>query len=138
MKKVLFALVLALVISGSAFAAGHRLGMIGYASIEPEEFNQLREQGLVFAAGTEGIPQVPFYKSINELILALNAGDIDEIGLPEAVANYILSTHPEYVIKCLSVVAKNPMLLSFGFKAENNGYFGLYHSKHKNYGLIGT
>ena len=54
------------------------------------------------------------------MILALNAGTIDEISLPRYAAEYVVKTNPELEICC---VARMPhdMSLLFGFRDDESG-----------------
>ena len=59
-----------------------------------------------------------FYDSINQMQLALNAGEINAMSLPDSIADFILTVNPNYALKGATSL-KNNMVLVFGF-AKNN------------------
>ena len=120
MKKVLFALVMVLALAGCSFAE-HRVGVLERIKLSPEKLAELIRINTQIFSEFSNNPQKPafkFYRSLNEMVLALNAGDIDEVTLPEAVADYILSNNPEYFINCLLILRELRVMLSFGFKDD--------------------
>lgn len=122
MKKVLCALVMLLAIVPAVFAAGtHRVGMIERLNVTPEEFNNMiaNTNHIVTMANNTLRPEFFFYRSINQMIMALNAGEIDEMLMPETVAGYFLSVNPGYTINCIVITPEDPFLLSFGFFSDN-------------------
>ena len=59
-----------------------------------------------------------YYDSLSALQLALNAGEIDEVQLPEIVAEYFMLSNPSsYKITCVTQV--RPTYLAFGFLKKN-------------------
>lgn len=121
MKKFLCALVMLSVLTACAFADSHRVGLVERLNTSPEEFRKMVEKSgnIVVMTNNPVMPEFSFYRSMNEMILALNAGEIDEILMPEAVADYTLDLHPEYTINCIVITRNSPYLLSFGFNADN-------------------
>ena len=120
MKKVLFALVMVLALAECSFAE-HRVGVLERIKLSPEKLAELISKNAQIFSEFSNNPQKPafkFYRSLNEMVLALNAGDIDEVTLPEAVADYILSNNPEYFINCLLILRELRVMLSFGFKDD--------------------
>ncbi|MBQ6972322.1 MAG: transporter substrate-binding domain-containing protein [Synergistaceae bacterium] len=122
MKKVLCALMLVLVFTAAA-SARHKVGVVERLNVTPENFREMThtiEKGnIVIVANTTERPEFTFYSSMNQMIMALNAGEIDEVLFPEAQAEYFLSLNPDHVIKCMVMMKDAPFLLSFGFSAEN-------------------
>ena len=59
-----------------------------------------------------------FYDSLNTMLMALNKFEIDEIALPDVVADYVTTVNPEYQICCISTL-RSPMSLAFGFNKNN-------------------
>ncbi|MBQ7196105.1 MAG: transporter substrate-binding domain-containing protein [Synergistaceae bacterium] len=49
--------------------------------------------------------------------LALNRGEIDVMGVPDFVADYIFRANPEYKMRAF-IMSKNPTALAFGFLEE--------------------
>ena len=121
MKKVLFALLILLVFVPSAFAARHKVGMVERLNVTPEEFMKIITEtpNIVVMANNTTRPEFSFYRSMNEMIMALKAGEIDEMLMPETVVDYMLDLHPEYVINCIVITRDTPFLLSFGFSEKN-------------------
>ena len=123
MKKVLCALVMILAFAPAVFSAeaSHRVGMIERLNVTPKEFrNIIANAGhVVMMANNPAMPEFFFYRSITQMIMALNAGEIDEILMPESVAEYFMNANPGYTINCIVMTPKDPFLLSFGF-FENN------------------
>lgn len=111
-----------LVFAPAVFAAGtHRVGMIERLNVTPEEFNNMiaNSEHLIMMANNPVRPEFFFYRSIIQMVMALQAGEIDEILMPESAAEYFLNTHPDYTVNCAVITPKDPFLLSFGFNANN-------------------
>ncbi|MBQ4431163.1 MAG: transporter substrate-binding domain-containing protein [Synergistaceae bacterium] len=120
MKKTLLAVAVMLVLASCAFGAGHKVGVLEKLASSPEEFAKFAaSKSEIFMSVSTQRPEFAFYKSLNEMILALNAGEIDEILLPEETAEYVMALHPEYVIRCVIIFRQTKVLMSFGFKAGN-------------------
>ena len=117
MKKVLFALVMVLALAGCSFAS-HRVAMLDRLNITSEQFTEL--SGSVIQIFSKNLQKQTymFYRSLNEMLLALNAGDVDEIALPEAVADYVMNSSPEYFINCVILHRRSPVMFVFGFKDD--------------------
>ncbi len=118
MKKVICALVMLFVFAPAVFAAGtHRVGMVERLNVTPEEFNRMiaNSEHVVMMANNPVRPEFLFYRSINQMIMALNAGEIDEILMPEPVAEYFINVNPGYTVNCVVMTPRDPFLLSFGF-----------------------
>ena len=127
MKKLLSILILVLIFSGSAFAAGHKVGMISHVNSTEEEFKtfteELRAKGSVrfFSAvhTADEVPSFVFYDSFISMLMAINAGEIDEMFLPEAVGEYIINTTGgKYFEAC--VLRAIPVSYSFGFRKNDD------------------
>ena len=61
--------------------------------------------------------RVKFYPNLNALQMALNAGEIQHIVLPDVTAEYLMNQNPEY--ESVLVLHSSGMGLAFGFSAEN-------------------
>ena len=129
MKKVLFAVMLVLVFAVTA-SARHKVGVVERLNVTPEKFREMTgniESGnIVIVANTTERPEFTFYSSMNQMIMALNAGEIDEMLFPEAQAEYFLSVNPDHVIKCMVMMKDAPFLFSFGFSKENEELCGKF------------
>ncbi|MBQ4430004.1 MAG: hypothetical protein II877_00765, partial [Synergistaceae bacterium] len=81
MKKVLLAAMLVLVFTAAA-SARHKVGVVERLNVTPEKFREMThtiEKGnIVIVANTTERPEFTFYSSMNQMIMALNAGEIDE------------------------------------------------------------
>ena len=53
------------------------------------------------------------------MLMALNAGTVDEITLPRFVAEYVVRTNPELEICCVEAMPED-MTLRFGFREDEN------------------
>ena len=53
------------------------------------------------------------------MLMALDAGTVDEITLPRFVAEYVVRTNPELEICCVEAMPEN-MTLRFGFREDEN------------------
>lgn len=122
MKKFLCALVMVLVFSPAVFAKDtHRVGMVERLNVTPEEFSSsiASADHVIILANNPDKPEFFFYRSLNQMIMALNAGEIDEILMPESVAEYFLNANPGYTVNCIVITPKDPYLLSFGFNEDH-------------------
>ena len=61
---------------------------------------------------------VKFYDSLLTMQMALNKAEIDELALPEVVAEYLLAANPELEACCVART-RTPMALSFGFRKDD-------------------
>ena len=61
---------------------------------------------------------VKFFDSLLTMQMALGRDEIDEIALPEVVAEYLLKANPDFEA-CCAVRTRNPMALAFGFRKDN-------------------
>lgn len=122
MKKFLCALVMVLVFAPASFAKDtHRVGMVERLNTTPQEFSSMIASAdhVVILANNPDRPEFFFYRSMNQMIMALNAGEIDEILMPESVADYFLNVNPGYTVNCVVITPKDPYLLSFGFNKDH-------------------
>ena len=92
------------------------LGMLEKLNSTEEQFAQEWQKS--FAPNNELLEvRVKFYPNLNSLQMALNAGEIQHIVLPEVTAEYLMSQNPEY--ESVLVLHSKGMGLAFGFSAEN-------------------
>ena len=92
-KFIVVALVVCIIsiLAGTSYAAEHKLGLLSKLNLTPEEFAQLHNSSVaqgnvtLFAGNVDpAIKLVPvFYDSLLSMQMALNAGEVDEISLPE-------------------------------------------------------
>jgi polar amino acid transport system substrate-binding protein len=129
-KLLLFVMSIVLVFSSCVFAGellrnDVKVGVLSKLNTTPEEFKALladaREAGkakIFSLAGSKGEVTFVFYDSLVTLQMALNKGEVDEIALPEAVAEYMLNTNSDYEIA--SITRGEPTFLSFGFRTSDD------------------
>ena len=118
MRKFFAALLLIALFASSAFAAGHRVGMLAKLCMNVADFaSNVHSQH--FSQENLSRPEFEYFDSINAMQLALNAGKIDEIALPEVVAEYLMAADPNYLINCTVIMKDTPMAFAFGFKSDN-------------------
>lgn len=128
-KKFVLALTVVMVILSAVVvsASERKVGHLAKLNMTPDEFNAFTTNGIsngkiaVFIASEiaeqHEIIHV-FYDSLLSMQMALNAGDVDEIALPEAVAEYVLNMSDSY--KIASIVRTYPSSLSFGFRKDDD------------------
>ncbi len=119
MKKFLCLILLISIMSSSAYALERRvvkLGLLSKLNSSEEEFLETWKK--TYAPKNENLEIiVKFYDSFNSMQMALNAGEIDEMILPDVVANYIMSMNKEYVSRL--VLRSKGMGLAFGFREDS-------------------
>ena len=133
MKKfvALFLFLCVINFCGTAFADGVKIGVLSNALSE-DDFKVAYGNVIkwsVFDKGHGENDSLHFYENFSSMLMALNAGEINEIRLPKPVAEYVLNTNPDYKISCVS--RTNQANFVFGFlKGE-----GIIHQKNFNYAL---
>ncbi len=119
MKKLLCALLAVLLAAGCASALEKRvikLGLLSKLNITEEEFSEAWKK--TYAPKNELLEvNVKFYDSLTAMQMAMNAGEINEMVLPEASAEYILNVNPE--LESTLILRSKGMGLAFGFRADN-------------------
>ncbi len=99
MKKVLCAILLVAVFSGAAFA--EKVGVLSRLDIPTEVFRPgatvetLKKYVRTTIHTSNTAPSFTSYDSMLTMMMALNAGEIDVINLPECVAEYVLRVNPK-------------------------------------------
>ena len=122
MKKFL-CLVLALFLGvNPALGADDYVGFLTRLKTTPEEFFMLMKtawatKGWVIEGGDHSSSKAKFYDSLMLMQMALNAGEIDEMILPDFAAEYLLKINKNYSPSCIS--NSGVMNLCFGFMKEN-------------------
>lgn len=122
MKKFLCVLIALLIFVPASFSEdSHKVGMVERLNVTPKEFSRMIASAdhVIVLANNPVRPEFFFYRSMNQMIMALNAGEIDEILMPESVADYFLNVNPDYTVNCVVMTPKDPYLLSFGFNADH-------------------
>ena len=106
MRKIIFALACVFVlVSSCAYAADFtRVGIVAPAGLSEEEFNVLAGgawKWQVLGAKHSQAEFVQFYDDLTTMLMAINAGDIEEIETPQTVGEYITRVNPNYEISCV-------------------------------------
>ncbi|MBR0150569.1 MAG: transporter substrate-binding domain-containing protein [Synergistaceae bacterium] len=126
MRKILSALILLALFAGIASAEPLKVGALSKLNMTEEEYSDFIATG--HKAGAWGFfsskpaPEsiaFKFYDSLQALQLGLNAGEIDEMLLPEAVAEYVMDVTGRY--KVSSIARTLPAYLAFGFRLDDAG-----------------
>ncbi len=142
-RVVIVALMVSVLFSSCAFAArkgglNHvHGGVLNYLGTTEDEFqNALDELTAMLPAFSLSMFDVPenqdfvtmltaikenrhvihFYDNLTSMLMALEAGRVDEISLPESTAKYIMKSDPEYRIL---FTIRMPSAISCGFRAED-------------------
>ncbi len=120
---VLVVFVVAL-LSVSAFAAERKIGHLSKLNISPEELQKVSNAQVqagnvkVFTSGEKHTATAVFYDSLTSMVMALNAGEVDEISLPEPVAEYVMNVNDG--IDIASIVRIQPASLALGFRKDDD------------------
>ena len=94
-----------------------KLGLLTKLNTTEEEFSESWRK--TFAPRNEELEViVRFYDSLTAMQMAMNAGEITQMVLPEAAAHYLMNQTSEYE-STLSLRSKNPYGLAFGFREDN-------------------
>ncbi|MBQ7151838.1 MAG: transporter substrate-binding domain-containing protein [Synergistaceae bacterium] len=125
MKKFLTAFLLVCLIATAAAAAENKVGVLAKLNMTPEEYLRFASarrnagQSQFFTAKSKEAETVyVYYDSLSALQLALEAGDVDEIELPESVAEYVMNMSGKFHVS--SVLRTTPLNLAFGFRASDD------------------
>ena len=120
MKKVVIAVLGLLLITSGVYSAERsiiRLGLLSKLNTTEQEFSEVWRKTYAPSNGDLTI-EVKFYDSLTGMQMALHAGDIHQIVLPEAVASYILNVNQQ--TEAALVLPADGMSLAFGFRAEDS------------------
>lgn len=124
MKKFLCVFLFVCLFASMASAASHRVGIIAKLSLSQEEFQAFAEKRMIagetkiFSASQQDYPMFIFFDTLNAMQMALDAGNIDEIMLPEEVAEYVMNVSGNYKVAC--VVRSTPITFNFGFREKDD------------------
>ena len=120
MKKFLCVIFL-LVFSVSAFADDFYVGVLSQLNMNEDDYRNFviegrNKAGFNFLSHDD--ESFRYYDSLLTMQMALNAGEISEVKLPEIVAEYFINSNPSvYKVACVSQF--RPTYLAFGFLAKN-------------------
>ena len=127
MKKLFSVFILLSFFVGTSFAldyrdSNHKVGTLTHLNSDEKIFQTFAENfwhggDRIYTTGSHEPPIFMFYNSLTEMMLALESGKVNEISLPEAVADYIMHTTGKYAVTC--IMRSAPIYISFGFR-END------------------
>ena len=119
MKKFLCVIFLLILVS-YAFADDFYVGVLAQLNMTEEEYKNFVLDGretVGFNFLSHGNENFRCYDSLLTMQMALNAGEISEVQLPEIVGEYFANSSPAYIVSCVSQV--RPTYLAFGFLDKN-------------------
>ena len=142
-RLITVALIISVLFSSCAFAARKsginsvHGGVLNYLGTNEDEFQKAVDElsellkAYSFAASNLAAHQdviemliafrdhrhvIHFYDNLTSMLMALEAGRVDEISLPESTARYVMKNDPEYRI---IFAIRMPSSISCGFRAED-------------------
>lgn len=123
MKKIFLTFLIMFSLVGCAFSEGEKfsVGVLAQLNMTEDEYKNFvlegRENfGWHFLIGKD--EDFVFYDSLLSIQMALNAGNIQEIQLPEIVGEYFVNLNTK-LYKVSGVTHVRPTYLAFGFLKEN-------------------
>ena len=121
MKKVICIFVALVMLFGIHVGAYERhivkLGVLSKLNSTEEQFSSIWKKTFAPKNNEELDIVVKFYDSLTAMQMALNAGEIQEMVLPEATAEYMLNKNSDY--QAALVLKAKGMGLAFGFRSES-------------------
>ena len=140
-RFVIAALVISVLFSSCAFAARKdnlnvHCGVLNYLGTTEDEFQNAVDEfrktlpdyfNMLYVTEQQDLMKmlnafrdnrqvIHFYDNLTSMLMAIEAGRVDEISLPDSTARYIMKSDPEY--KILFTI-RMPSAISLGFRAEN-------------------
>ena len=124
MKKFLCAVILVSVMAGCVYGADDDTLIVGFLTrlktTESEFYNIVKNswatKGWAILGGDHTIDAAKFYDSLMLMQMAMNRRDIEEMVLPDFVAEYLLRVTEGYEVCCVS--RSGAMSLCFGFMKD--------------------
>ena len=126
-KRLVLAVLVVFVVAllaGSVFAVERKIAFLSMLNITAEEYQKNADAFIgagkvkVFTSGESYTITTAFYDSLTSMIMALNAGEVDEISLPEPVAEYVMNVNDGFEIA--SIVRIMPASLAMGFRKDDD------------------
>lgn len=124
-KRFIFTAVLlcaVMLFAGTSFAAETKVGVLSKLNMTEQEFQnfsaalQASGRNKIFSA--EHYDSLVFYDSLLSMQMALNAGDIQGMNLPEPVADYVMNVNDSYEI--VAITRMVPVALALGFRKDDD------------------
>ena len=125
-RLVLVAVVVFVValLAGSVSAAERKVGHLSKLNTNAEEAQKISDADInsgklkIFTGGDKYTATTVFYDSLTSMIMALNAGEVDEISLPEPVAEYVMNVNDGFEIASIARIM--PASLAMGFRKDDD------------------
>ena len=123
-KKVILSIVMFMLMVNAAYSAGvPTIGFISRLNTSEEEFSNIiqntqRTREWRMLSNSHKRYSVKFYDSLTTMHMALQRGEINELALPEIVAEYLVESDPRIEVCCVSRTNAS-MSLALGFLKEN-------------------
>ena len=126
-KRLVLAVLVVFVVAllaGSVSAAERKIGHLSKLNINAEELQKIADADInsgrnkVFTGGGKYTATTVFYDSLTSMIMALNAGEVDEISLPEPVAEYVMNVNDGFEIASIARIM--PASLAMGFRKDDD------------------
>ncbi|MBQ3625169.1 MAG: transporter substrate-binding domain-containing protein [Synergistaceae bacterium] len=125
-KKILFALILILVLVNAAFAAGMKIGTLAHQNMSESEYAEFINSQTRNFFGWKILntnhsldDEFIYFGSLNSMLMALGADKIEEIALPEPVAEYVVNANSNFELSC--ALHSRPTHLALGFRNDDEG-----------------
>ncbi len=132
LKKFLLILTFIILLTECLFAEENDyVGFLTRLETTPEEFYMLMKnswatKGWAILGGDHSTSKAKFFDTLMLMQMALDRGDIDEMILPDFVAEYLLKINKNYAPSCIS--NSGNMNLCFGFMKDNRALLNKWNS----------
>ena len=123
-KKFIFAFFLIFVFVSAVSAEGVKIGILVSSAVDEAEFNESVKNTWRWYSLREdhsNDDRFIFHENLNAMQIALRAGKIKEIDVPEIVGEYMIKVNPDYEISCV-MRCYYDLELVFGFLRNERGF----------------
>ena len=126
-RKFLAAVLVVCIISlfAEVVCAGQiKMGVLSKLNMTAEEYHKAalsrdaKGDTAIFSSGSSEVVSRVFYDSLTALVMALNAGEVEEIALPQDVGEYVMNANDGF--KLAAIVRTMPSYLSIGFRKDDD------------------
>ena len=110
--------------AGTSSAAETKVGLLSKLNMSEQEFQNFSEalqasgRNKIFSSEQYDAIKLVFYDSLLSMQMALNAGDIQGMNLPEPVADYVMNVNDGYEIAAITRMV--PAYLALGFRKDDD------------------
>ncbi|MBQ7220110.1 MAG: transporter substrate-binding domain-containing protein [Synergistaceae bacterium] len=101
-----------------------KMGVLAKLNMTSEEYHKAalsrdaKGDTAIFSSGSSEVVSRVFYDSLTALVMALNAGEVDEIALPQDVGEYVMNANDGF--KLAAIVRTMPSYLAIGFRKDDD------------------